>query len=136
MNWFEHAYPYTNVHELNLDWMIKHFHEFINEINDLEHWKSEHETQYNELLELYEEIKKNWDDFESGNFPPHVYKAMEDWWVRNAINLVGSLTRFVFFGLTENGYFTAYIPENWRDIQFDTILDPGSSDYGKLTIVY
>ena len=23
MSWFEHEYPYTNFHELNLDWILK-----------------------------------------------------------------------------------------------------------------
>lgn len=136
INWFGHHYPYTNVHELNLDWIISHFHEFIEEINSLESWRSEHEVQYNELLEMYEEIKQNWDDFEAGEFPQHVYQAMEQWWIKNAIDLVGNFTRFVFFGLTLDGHFVAYIPENWRDIQFDTIIDPDSPDYGKLTIAY
>lgn len=136
MNIFEHEYPYTNMHEINLDWMIRHFQEFINEIASLEEWRKNHQNEYEQLLALYEEVKQNWDDFSSGKFPPSVYEAMESWWIKNAVDLVGKLTRFVFFGLTLDGHFVAYIPENWRDIQFDTIIDPDSADYGKLTISY
>lgn len=46
----------------------------------------------------------------------------------------------VFFGLTESGYFIAYIPSTWNDIQFGTTgLDtPLASDgvYGRLTLNY
>lgn len=136
MNIFEHEYPYTNMHEINLDWMIRHFQEFINEIASLEEWRKNHQNEYEQLLALYEEVKQNWDGFSSGKFPPSVYDAMETWWIKNAVDLVGKLTRFVFFGLTLDGHFVAYIPENWRDIQFDTIIDPDSADYGKLTISY
>ncbi len=136
VNWFQHEYPYTNFHELNLDWIIKHFHEFIEEINNLESWRTTHETEYNQLLELYQEVKSNWDKFIAGDFPQSVYDAMRLWWVSNAVDLVGDLVRFVFFGLTEDGYFCAYIPSNWRDINFDTIMDFDDNNYGKLCIIY
>lgn len=28
--------------------------------------------------------------------------------------------KFVTFGLTDDGYFCAYIPESWEDVEFDT----------------
>ena len=135
VNWFNHLYPYTNFHELNLDWIIGHFHEFIDEINTLDSWMNEHKTEYDDLLSLYNEVKDDWDRFARGDFPPSVYEAMRRWWEANAVDLVGSLVRFVFFGLTEDGHFVAYIPENWRDINFDTIVTPGD-DYGKLCVNY
>ena len=73
--------------------------------------------------------------FAAGEFPQSTYDAMRSWWEANAIDLVGELVRFVFFGLTQDGYFVAYIPENWRDIQFDTIATP-NEDYGRLCIYY
>lgn len=133
---FSHNYPYTDFHELNLDWIIKHFNEFIEEINSLENWRTTHEHEYEELLHLYETVKNDYDNIAGGNFPQSFYDAMELWWQENAVDLVGKFTRFVFFGLTLDGHFVAYIPENWRDIQFDTIVDPDSADYGKLTISY
>lgn len=135
VQWFEHMFPYTNIHELNLDWMIKHFNEFIQEINTLDTWMNEHKEEYNQLLALYQEVKNDWDNFAAGNFPQSTYDAMRSWWEANAVDLVGSLVRFVFFGLTLDGYFVAYIPENWRNIQFDTIATPGE-DYGRLCIYY
>ena len=135
MNWFSHRYPYSDLHELNLDWIIDHFKEFIDKINTLDEWMAQHKTEYDELLLMYSEIKKDWDNFSNGIWPPTVFEQMQAWWERNAIDLVGEFVRFVFFGLSDDGYFMAYIPENWRDINFSTILEPGD-DYGRLCINY
>ena len=80
-------------------------------------------------------MKADWDRFAAGDFPASTYEAMKRWWEANAIDLVGSLVKFVFFGLTLDGYFCAYIPENWDEINFDTIMTPGD-DYGRLCILY
>ena len=46
----------------------------------------------------------------------------------------------VFFGLTDDGHFTAYIPETWDDIKFGTsgFDEPYAEDgaYGRLTLSY
>ena len=134
-NKFEHKYPIENLHELDLSWFIKNVQELLPRVDSLEDWKRTHEQQYAELLALYQEVKTDWDRFAAGYFPASTYEAMERWWKNNAVDLVGSLVKFVFFGLTLDGYFCAYIPENWRDINFDTIMTPGD-DYGKLCILY
>lgn len=50
------------------------------------------------------------------------------------------LTAGVYFGLTEDGYFCAYIPESWKNIQFNTTgLDINVSlqpEYGHLVLSY
>lgn len=133
--WFT-KYPNQNDEILNLDWIIAHFEDFIKDIDNLKAWRTSHEEEYQELLRLYREVKADWDRFAAGDFPQSTYDAMKRWWEVNAIDLVGELVRFVFFGLTQDGYFVAYIPENWRDITFDTIIDPDSPNYGCLTISY
>lgn len=46
----------------------------------------------------------------------------------------------VFFGLTDDGYFVAYIPETWEDVSFGTTgLDVTVSiqpEYGHLVLSY
>ena len=134
-NKFEHKYPIENLHELDLSWFIKNVQELLPRVDSLEDWKRTHEEQYAELLALYQEVKADWDRFAAGDFPASTYEAMKRWWEANAVDLVGSLVKFVFFGLTLDGYFVAYIPENWDEINFDTIMTPGE-DFGKLCILY
>ena len=50
------------------------------------------------------------------------------------------LATMVFFGLTDDGYFVAYIPKNWDSIQFNTTgLDinvPIQPEFGHLVLSY
>ena len=56
------------------------------------------------------------------------------------IELFGKYIQFVFFGLTDDGYFVAYIPEGWDDISFSTSgYDDFTSiepEYGHLILSY
>ena len=125
-------YPYINVNDLNLDWIIRHFKEFIEDINNLKEWTNTHEEEYLQLKQLY-------DDIISGNFPPAMYDTLHDWVVTNSASIIAELTKMVIFNITDDGYFVAYIPESWDDIVFTTTgLDeiiPGY-DYGRLVLSY
>ena len=129
---FNNIFPYTDFHELNLDWIIAHFKEFIEEIQSLETWRTEHEAAYEELKDLY-------DDIVSGNFPDSMKTALENWVRRYGIDMIGELVKMVFFGITMDGYFVAYIPDSWDEITFGTTgLDdfPAGVEYGHLTLSY
>lgn len=50
------------------------------------------------------------------------------------------IATMVFFGLTDSGYFVAYIPENWESIKFGTtgldVNTPIQPEYGHLVLMY
>lgn len=53
-------------------------------------------------------------------------------------NLISGAIKNVWFGLTQTGYFVAYIPDSWRDIMFattgyDTTV-PTQLNYGHLCL--
>ena len=124
-------YPYLNVNDLNLDWIIKHFKEFIDALAELDEWRKEHEKEYQELKKLY-------DDILAGNFPPSLVEELKKWCIKNTTEIIGAAIKTVFFGL-ENGYFVAYIPDSWSEILFGTTgLDdfPADYDFGHLTLTY
>lgn len=123
-------YPYINENDLNLDYILKHIKDLMSRVSGLEEWRLTHESEYEELKLLYDQIV-------SGNFPPSMINALKDWLSKNAIDLIGELVKMVFFGITDDGYFVAYIPESWEDIIFGTSgLDdfPVGIDYGHLTL--
>lgn len=122
-------YPYINENDLNLDYLLKHIKELMRRVSTLEDWRNDHEDEYQELKDLYDAVM-------SGNFPPSIVQAFEDWMSRNAIELVGKLVKHVYFGLTNDGYFCAFIPDNWSDITFDTIDDFDDSLFGHLMLIY
>lgn len=127
---FNNEYPYTDFHELNLSWVIKKIKELMARLDTMEEWRREHEQQYAELKALYDAVM-------SGRFPPSITQAFHKWMSENALDLVGELVKMVFFGITQDGYFVAYIPESWEDIIFGTTgYDdfPPDFDFGHLTL--
>lgn len=50
------------------------------------------------------------------------------------------IATMVFFGITDDGYFVAYIPDSWDDITFYTteldIFLPIEPEYGHLVLAY
>lgn len=125
-------YPYTNLEDLNLDYILKTVKRLFDQVSSLDEWKVEHEAEYNELKTLYDNII-------SGIFPPAMYNSLYQWTVKNSASIIESLTKMVFFGLTDDGHFIAYIPDTWNDIIFgtsglDTIVP--DLDYGHLILSY
>ena len=131
MGLFEH-FPYTNFHDLNLDWILKTVKELFNEVSSQSDWIENHQKEYEELKKLY-------DDLMSGNFTPEMEEALYKWTVEHTVEIIGQAIKTVFFGITDEGYFVAYIPDSWSDITFGTTgLDtfPENVDFGHLTLTY
>lgn len=125
-------FPYANIHNLNLDWILEHIKEFKAVVDDMEEWKQQHQQEYEELKDLY-------DDIMTGNFPESMSDALYAWMRNNAESIISELIHMVFFGLTDSGYFIAYIPESWNDIIFNTTgydITVAGYGYGHLTLSY
>ena len=126
---FNYEFPYTDPNLYNDDWLLKKMKELADALNDIEDETSQFWEAYREMLALIEEI-------ESGNFPESIQNAFQTWMQKNAIDLVGELVKLVWFGLNDNGYWVAYIPEGWDDIIFNTtgldIFLAEYPEYGRL----
>lgn len=130
MSFFE--FPHTRTYDTDLGWLIKDYKHITALIESLNNWKMEHEEEY-------EELKTFFDDLMSGNYPEEFEKSLIEWIDENALDIIGQLVKMVFFGLSDDGYFVAYIPSSWNDITFGTSgLDdfPPGVDFGHLTLTY
>lgn len=67
-------------------------------------------------------------DFESSKFL--------EWADKNLPAMVCEMVRFVWFGLTPDGHFCAYVPANWGWLTFNTGTDITEPEYGHLIITY
>lgn len=67
-------------------------------------------------------------DFENGKF--------REWADKNLPAMVCEMVRFVWFGLTPDGHFCAYVPANWGWLTFNTGTDITEPEYGHLIITY
>ena len=126
-------YPYQNFSDYNLDWIIRRVKEYIGKVEAIEDWKDETQAVIDAINQLVIDIN-------NGNFPEEMKKAITDFIKNNFYDIVGEMVKMVFFGLTDSGYFVAYIPESWEDIQFSTSeyddSTPLQPEYGHLILSY
>ncbi len=123
---FFNEFPYTRNYDSDLGWLIKH-------VKKLLECCATAEEKLDTLMKFYEDIN-------NGDFPDAVVDAFKKWMRDNLVNLVGDLVKGVYFGLTYDGYFVAYIPEHWDDILFNTteydIRIAGFEQFGHLVLSY
>lgn len=133
MGMFFNKYPRTDFHELNLDFIVEHFKEFIDEIGSLEEWRNTHEQEY-------EELKSFMDQIENGVLPEAVYNNLVTWLQNNSFDIIGNMIKLISVGLTTDGHLLITIPEQWKDITFrvtgyDINVDI-QPEFGHLCILY
>lgn len=81
-----------------------------------------------------EKLKELFKKFIDGEFSDY-YKDLIDKWIQEHMpELISKAIKMVYFGLTDDGYFSAYIPDAWSDLTFDTGHVFGRTDYGRLIL--
>lgn len=91
-------------------------------------------TNINLDHETIEELQKAFQSFIDGEYDDYYKQVIYDWIQDNFENLISDGIKQVYFGLTDNGYFCAYVPDSWSEISFDTGCVFGRSDYGRLIL--
>lgn len=130
MSYFE--FPHTRTYDSDLGWLIKHVNSYDETIQALDAWIAENEPKLEDMETLYQALI-------SGNLPAGVKEGIEKWCRENLSDLVGELVKMVFFGITDQGYFIAHIPEGWTDIIFNTTgydLTLADYDFGHLCLSF
>lgn len=104
-----------------LNKVVHKLNEVIITTNEIVVVVDEHESEINEL-------RVQVDDLINGRFDELVERYIEE------------AIKNVWFGLTDSGYFVAYIPSSWNDITFNTtgydITVNQTSEYGHLVLSY
>ena len=73
-------------------------------------------------------------ELKDGGLLDYYEQQIYQWIQDNMEPIISAAIKFVYFGLTEDGYFCAYIPSSWSEITFDTGAVYGRSDYGRLIL--
>lgn len=74
--------------------------------------------------------------FKESGFFDYYAEQIQQWIDDNMEWIISQSIKMVFFGLTLDGYFVAYIPDSWSDITFDTGAVYADDDYGRLILSY
>lgn len=131
MAFFE--FPHTRTYDTDLGWIIKNISSYNDTIQALNDWIAENTPR----LEDLEDFKNA---LESGDLPEGVQNGITTWLTTHATDVISAIIKNVWFGLTDAGYFVAYVPESWSDITFKTTgLDIALElmpDYGHLVLQY
>lgn len=131
---FLNDFPRVRQYDGDLGWLIREVRTgLIPAVEALEEWKNSSQATIDGLNAILNMIR-------AGNIPADIAAGIKEWIVRNFYDIVGNMAKMVFFGLTDSGYFVAYIPESWDDIDFKTTgwditlaLQP---EYGHLVLEY
>lgn len=130
---FLNDFPHVRQYDGDLGWLIRKCGSLITAVEALEEWKSSSQVTIDGLNAILDMIR-------SGNLPADIAAGIKEWIVKNFYDIVGEMAKMVFFGLTDSGYFVAYIPESWDDIDFKTtgwdITLAIQPEYGHLVLEY
>ena len=64
-NLFNHKYPYTDFHELNLDYLLNHYQDLVDRLNEINTWISKHEIEYEAAIAELNRLANEIDTFEA-----------------------------------------------------------------------
>lgn len=114
-------YPYTDFHELNLEWVIETLKALDIKCDDLE----EYFKTTTDNMQAQIDYLTNW------------VNNYSDGWAKSVIEKY--LATMIFVELSDSGYIIYYIPDTWDEITFNTTdLDISIPDveYGHLVLSY
>lgn len=108
----------------------------------------------NELIKLDKELLQAWVDFQNqfDKLQSTIENNLKDWIIQNSTSIfkdsintwlcqympeiIASIVKFVFFGLSDDGHFIAYIPKSWEFLSFSTPVNCSDKNYGHLILTY
>lgn len=93
----------------------------------------------NDIKQLQDDVElleKEFAKIKNGEYINLYITALQYWIDNNLQELVGSIVKYVFFTIDDNGYFNANIPPSWQFIKFSTDYDPTSENYLHLILEY
>lgn len=113
--------------EQELQELCKRLHLLYDYASQLGALTTEQGEQIKQLIGQFQKF------IESG-FDDYYREQIQAWIDEHFREIIERGMKQVYFGLTDDGYFCAYVPDSWSEISFDTGAVFGRSDYGRLIL--
>ena len=121
-------------------WQVKSQEQLVAQlyciIGALDDYENKQTNQINLNTQEIEELKALFEKFQESGFEDYYEQLLLDWMNAHVDQIWAALGQMVFFGLTSDGYFCAYVPDSWQVIVFDTGAVYGTEQYGRLILRY
>ena len=131
--------PYTNFHELNLGWLVNTVKVLADKYEelDIEGTLEDLNQAITCNTEAIASLNTRFAALENGAYIENYIPALASWINANLQEVIARVAKFVFFGITDDGYFYVDIPESWSDVHFSTGLNESKPDeYLHLILTY
>lgn len=94
--------------------------------------------EFSEDIQELDDLKAEFEKFKESGFLDYYEQQLNAWILEHMPDIITTYVKQVFFGLTLDGYFVAYIPVGsaWEDVIFDTGADYELDTYGRLILRY
>lgn len=119
---FGENFPYTNFHDLNLDWILSSLKKII-----------EDETGQNNNIEQLKQQVTALEDWVNNYNPDFIQQEVLQY-------LESILAKMIFVEISDSGYIVYNIPDSWDEITFNTteldIILALQPEYGHLVLSY
>lgn len=83
---------------------------------------------YTQMLEDIALLKEEMEKVKNGEYVSAYIDALSQWIDANLQEIIAKSVFFVQFGITDDGYFYADIPDNWSMLRFETGYDESKPD--------
>lgn len=114
--------------------VIEYLNNMINDVNLIGNQVGINKQDIANLQSEMNLVQQELEKVKNGDYVSLYIESLSNWIDANLQQLVGRIVKYVFFGLTDDGYFVAYIPPSWDFISFDTVIQPESPLYGHLLL--
>lgn len=108
--------------------------EMILNENNLKEILEQFNLDITQLQEDTANLQNELEKVKNGEYVELYLDSIKNYIDDNLQDLVAGMVKYIFFGLTNDGYFCASIPSSWEFITFDTIVDQKSPLYGHLIL--
>lgn len=107
--------------------VIEKLNEVITLVNgETDSWES--------IIQAVQELQEEFQEFIDGGFEEYYEDLLRAWIDDNMQSIIARSVKNVYFGITQDGHFVAYIPDCWRELHFDTGYDPTVDTFGRLIL--